>query len=122
MGFAKSILRIAITVAMINATARVGLAYWAFYQLRDGAEQAAIFGAQEPVWALHAAVLEKADELFLPVADDQVVVTREGFKTIIEASYVQPIEYFPKQTYPMKFSFSVEGFRVNDGRLDRAKQ
>ena len=117
MPFVTSILRIALTVAFLNATARVGLAYWAYYQLRDTAEQTAIFGAKEPTWALESAVLDKADELFVPVDEDHVTVTREGFRTIIEASYIQPIEVFPNQTYPMTFSFSVEGFRVNDGRL-----
>lgn len=118
MHMVSSLLRVALAVAFLNASARVGLAYWAFYQLRDEAEQTAIFGAKEPTWALQAAVLDKADELFLPLDQDQVVVTRNGFKTIIEANYVQPIEYFPNQTYQMAFSFAVEGFRVNDGRLD----
>jgi hypothetical protein len=121
MRLVSSFIRVAIAVALVNACARVGFAYWAFYQLRDDAEQAAIFGAKEPEWALQTAVLDKADELFLPVAPDQVVVTRSGFKTIIEASYVQPIEFFPNQTYPMEFSFSVEGFRVNDGRVQTAR-
>ena len=112
MRLLNAVIRVAIAVAVINAAARVGFAYWAFYQLRDNAERTAIFGAKEPTWALHAAVLDKANELFLPVEEDQVTVTRAGHKTIIEASYEQPIEYFPNQTYPMKFSFSVEGFRV----------
>ncbi len=115
MRLASSLIRVAIAVALANASARVGFAYWAFYQLKDGAEQTAIFGARQPTWALQAAVLDKADQLFLPVEEDQVVVTRNGFKTIIEASYVQPIEYFPSQIYPMEFSFSVEGFSVAGG-------
>jgi hypothetical protein len=112
MRLVNSLIRVAITVALLNASARVGFAYWAFYQLRDDAEQTAIFGAKEPTWALQAAVLDKADELFLPVVEDQVSVTRNGMKTVIEANYVQPIEYFPNQMYPMTFSFSVEGFSV----------
>jgi hypothetical protein len=118
MRFIASIIRIALAVAFLNATARVGFAYWAHFQLRDEAEQTAIFGANQPTWALQQAVLEKADELLLPVGDDQVRVRRDGHKTIIEANYVQPIEFFPNQTYPMEFSFSVEGFRVQDGRLE----
>jgi hypothetical protein len=118
MRLVSSLLRVALAVAFLNASARVGFAYWAFYELRDNAEQTAIFGAKEPTWALHAAVMDKADQLLLPVADDEVLVTRDGFKTTIEASYVQPIEYFPNQTYPMQFSFSVQGVRVNDGRVD----
>jgi hypothetical protein len=113
MRFVNSLIRVAVAVAILNAAARVGFAYWVFYQLRDDAEQTAVFGAKEPVWALEAAVLDKANELFLPLDENHVTVTRNGFKTIIEASYVQPIEYFPNQTYPMKFSFSVEGFSVS---------
>jgi hypothetical protein len=112
MRLVNSLVRVAIAVAFLNASARVGFAYWAFYQLRDDAEQTAIFGAKEPTWALQAAVLDKADELFLPVAEDQVSVTRNGMKTVIEAKYVQPIEYFPNQMYPLEFSFAVEGFSV----------
>jgi hypothetical protein len=112
MRVVNSVFRVAVAVAVINASARVCFAYWAFYQLRDDAEQTAVFGAQEPTWALQAAVLDKASELLLPLEPDQVSVTRNGPKTIIEADYVQPIEYFPNQSYPMKFSFSVEGFSV----------
>ena len=110
MRFATSMIRVALAVAALNAITRVGLAYWAFYQFRDNAEQTAVFGARQPTWALEWAVLDKANELFLPVDEGQVSVTRNGVKTIIEAHYVQPIEYFPKRTYPMEFSFSVEGF------------
>jgi hypothetical protein len=112
MRFVNSVIRVAVAVAILNASARVGFAYWAFYQLRDDAEQTAVFGSKEPTWALQAAVLDKANELFLPVEPEQVTVTRNGFKTVIEANYVQPIEYFPNQVYPMEFSFSVEGFSV----------
>jgi hypothetical protein len=118
MRLISAAIRVALTVAIINAVARVGFAYWSHYQLRDSAEQTAVFGADQPTWALHASVLDKANDLFLPVGEDQVTVTRDGFKTIIEADYVQAIEYFPNQTYPVKFSFSVEGVRVNTTPFD----
>jgi len=121
MKFVGSLIRVAVAVAVINATVRVGLAYWAFYQLKDEAEKTAVFGARQPEWALQQAVLEKADELLLPVNEDQVVVTRNGFRTIIETNYVQPIEYFPHRSYPMKFEFQVEGFVVQDGRADHGR-
>jgi hypothetical protein len=111
-----SLIRVAVAVAILNAAVRVGFAYWAFYQLRDDAEQTALFGARQPTWALQQAVLEKANQLLLPVGEEQVIVTRNGPKTTIEASYVQPIEYFPRRSYPMTFSFAVEGFTVGDAR------
>jgi hypothetical protein len=108
----NAFLRIALTVAIINAAARVGFAYWAFFQFKDNAQQAALFGGMTPTDVLQHGVFEKANELMLPVTTDQVVVTRSGPRTLIEANYVQPIEYFPNQKYPMKFSFQVEGFTL----------
>jgi hypothetical protein len=109
----RSIIKIAVTVAIINAAARVGLAYWQFYQFKDNAQQAALFGGQTATEVLQQGVLNKANELFLPVTSEQVRVTRMGPRTLIEANYVQPIEYFPNQQYTMKFSFSVEGFTLS---------
>jgi hypothetical protein len=108
----SAFLRIALTVAVLNGVARVGLAYWSFYLFKDHAQQTAIFGGQTPPDVLQYAVLEKAHELLLPVKAEQVVITRSGPRTLIQADYVQPVEYFPSRTYPMKFSFSVEGFTM----------
>ena len=112
MRYIGALTRIAVTVAIINAAARFGFAYWAFYQFKDNAQQAALFGGQTSTEILQQGVLNKANELFLPIAADQVRVTRTGPRTLIEASYVQPVEYFPHQQYPMKLSFAVEGFTL----------
>jgi len=90
----------------------VGFAYWAFYQFKDHAQQAALFGGQTSTDILQHGVLDKANELFLPVTPDDVIVTRTGPRTLIEAHYVQAVEYFPNRQYPLKFAFSVEGFTL----------
>jgi hypothetical protein len=51
-----------------------------------------------------------AAELDLPVAPENIVVERAGGRTRAEARYVQPVEFFPSYTYPVSFSFRVEGF------------
>jgi hypothetical protein len=110
-----ALLRIALIVAILNGVARVGIAYWSFYLFKDHAQQTAIFGGQTPPDVLQYAVLEKAHELFLPVTANQITITRSGPRTLIQADYVQTVEYFPSQTYPMKFSFAVEGFFMASG-------
>ena len=105
----KSVVRIGIAVAMINAVARVGGAYWSFYQLQDAAQQAAIHGYQTDPELLRSNVYARAAELLIPVAEDQIQVSREGPLTLIEAAYQHPIEYFPHRTYPLKLGFKVEG-------------
>ena len=112
MKLVNSIIRIAIAVAILNAAARVGFAYWAFYQWKDFTQQTAVIGYQLSPAELEAAVLDKAAELLIPVRHDSVEVTRKGSRTTIEGKYVQPLEYFPNQMYPMKFSFSVEALNM----------
>jgi hypothetical protein len=109
MQFIKSTLRIAIAVAMINAVARVGGAYWSFYQLQDAAQQAAIHGYETAPELLRSTVYGRAGQLLIPIAEEQIVVSREGPLTLIEAAYQHPIEYFPHRTYPLKLAFKVEG-------------
>jgi hypothetical protein len=105
----KSALRIGIAVAIINGVVRVGGAYWAFYQLQDAAQQMAIHGHHTAPEVLRSTVYERAGQLLIPIAEDQIMVSREGTVTQIEAAYQYPIEYFPHQTYPLKLAFKVEG-------------
>lgn len=109
MHFFMSVLRIAIAVAVVNGAARTASVYWSFYQLKDHAQQMAIFGWQTPTEVIHTTVMAKAGELRLPVTEEQLRVTRDGPVTMIEANYVQPVEYFPHREYPLKLSFNVEG-------------
>jgi hypothetical protein len=48
----------------------------------------------------------------IPIVEEQIVVTRDGSKTLIEAKYEHPVEYFPRQKYPLKLSFTVEGLNL----------
>jgi hypothetical protein len=105
-------LRIGLAVAVINGAARTAMAYWTFYELKDHAQQTAIFGGRMTPDVLRNTVLAKAGELHIPVTEEQVDVRRESHKTIIAASYEQSVEYFPRRTWPVTFSFQVEGFTI----------
>jgi hypothetical protein len=114
-----SALRIGIAVAVINAAARTGLVYWSYYQFEDAAQQLAVFGRDTNTEVLRSSAYEKAAELLIPIAEDQIVVTRDGPLTHIQASYEHPVEYFPNKTYPLKLSFSVEGRNLTSSQAGR---
>lgn len=109
MSFLKSALRIAIAVAVINGAARTAAVYWRFYQFEDAAQQLAIFGHSSSPDILRSSAYAKAAALLIPIQEEQIVVTRDGYRTLINAAYEHPVEYFPNQVYPLKLSFSVEG-------------
>jgi hypothetical protein len=104
----KVIIKILITVALVNAAARVGLATASYYQLKDDSQQLVTFGEQVSTAELQSHILEKARSINLPIADDDVQVTRVGSHTMATAAYTQEVEVFPTFIYPINFHFSVE--------------
>lgn len=106
----KTILKLLVTLAVLNAVARAGSAAWTYYQFKDAVQQAVIFGAGTPVTQLHNQVLARAAEMEVPLAPENVGVEREGARTWASVAYTQPVEFFPRVVYPIEFSFRVEGF------------
>jgi len=108
----KTIIKLLITLAILNAVARGGMAAWTYYQFRDTTEQLVIFGARSTPTEIHNQIVKTAAELQVPVAPENVIVERDGSRTRAAATYVQPVEFFPNYTYPLNFSFRVEGFSI----------
>ena len=117
MRYLMSGLRIALVVAIINGTARTALVYWSHYQLKDAAQQLAVFGWQAAPEVLRSQAVSRANELFIPITEDQIVVTRNGPVTVIQANYEHRVEYFPNRQYPLQLSFSVEGRNITSGSI-----
>ncbi|MBI4266705.1 MAG: hypothetical protein HY657_20245 [Acidobacteria bacterium] len=108
----KTVIKLLIVLAVLNAVAHAGLAAWDYYQLRDEAQQLIVFGAQSTTAELHNRILAKAEELEVPLEPANLDVQREGNRTFVYASYTQPIELFPRFTYPVDLSFTVDAFSV----------
>ena len=104
----KAIVKLVVALVVLNAVGRVGLAAWHYYELRDAAQQAVMFGAQEQPAQIQSRILKKAEELDLPIGAEGVVVQRQGIRTEADAKYTQSIEVFPRYQYPFTFSFNVE--------------
>jgi hypothetical protein len=108
----KTTLKVVVALIVINACFRSALVAWDYYELRDEAQQLLQFGAAQTETTLHNAILMKAAELEVPLRSEGLVVRRAGARTTAEASYTQPVEWFPNQFYPVKWSFAVEALSV----------
>jgi hypothetical protein len=111
----KTVIKILIAAAIINATARVGMAAARYYQLKDQSQELVTFGGNIVPGELQNQILLKAEELELPLAFDDILVTREGLHTIASAAYTDSVEVFPNYKYPIKFQFKVEGVNMGAG-------
>jgi hypothetical protein len=111
----KTILKLLIVAAILNATARAAMTAWSYYQFKDAAQQTLIFGGNATPAQLQGLLLQRAAELNLPVEPQNVEVTREGPRTQAKASYTQRVELFPRYWYPFDFSFAVDALTMNPG-------
>jgi len=109
----KTIIKLLIAVALINAVVRAGLVMARYYELKDEVQELVTFSADAAPNDIQNHIMAKAEQLQVPLNYDDVSVTRDGPRTIATASYTEPIEVFPSYHYPHTFTFSVEGLALN---------
>ena len=107
----KTVIKLLVALAIVNGVVRVGLAEMKYYQFKDQSQQLVTFEEDAPVADIQNQLVESAANLELPIASDDIEVTREGQYTRATASYTQPVEVFPNYTYTMQFQFTVEGVK-----------
>jgi hypothetical protein len=111
----KTIFTIVIVAVFLNAIGHAGMVAWRHFQLRDQAEQMVLFGSASSPPDLAWQIAQIAEELGVPIAPEDVVVTRQGPRTVAEASYTVPVELFPRFFYPVDLSFMVEAYSISGG-------
>lgn len=104
----KTLLKLLVVVAIVNAAYRFGMAEYRFSQLKESTKSMLVLGTNTPVEEIRAQILRRAGGLELPVPVDNVAVTREGVRTSATVSYQQEIEFFPGVRYPRDYRFSEE--------------
>jgi len=114
----KTIIKILIAVAILNAAARVGMAAAGYYQLKDASQELVTFGAQVSPGEIQNDILEKAQIFNVPLEVENVEVTRDGLHTTAKASYTQGVEVFPNYIYPITFRFSVQALSMSGLKSD----
>ena len=116
----KTIIKLLIVLVIINALFRVGVVAAKYYQFKDSSQQLVTFGAGIGPGQLQNRIMDKATELEVPIDLDDITVTRDGFHTTATAAYTESVEVFPSYTYPIPFTFKVDGMDMgSNGRASR---
>jgi len=108
----KTIIKILIAIAILNASAHVGMAAAGYYQLKDASQELLTFGAKASPDEIQNHILQKAQGFSVPLEAGDVEVTRDGLRTTAKASYTHGVEVFPNYIYPINFKFSVEALSM----------
>jgi hypothetical protein len=108
----KTIIKLLIAIAIINALVRVGLVVAKYYQLQDQTQELLTFGANATPNDLQNRIIETAETLRVPVQSDNILVTRDGLHTYATVSYTQSVEVVPNYSYPIKFHFTADAISM----------
>jgi hypothetical protein len=106
----KSLIKIIIAAVVVNALYRCGTVAVAYYQFKDETQQMVLFSQGQTVSELSKQILDEAAKRSVPLEEEGLTVKREGARTVAEAAYTQSVEVFPRYSYPVKFSFTVEAY------------
>jgi hypothetical protein len=104
----KTLIKLAIAAAIVNAAVHGAMAAWSYYQLKDAAQQIVLFGGTAPTAQLHDQITRRAVEYDVPLQPQDLAVTRDGPRTMAEGSYTQDVELFPNYRRPFRFTFKVD--------------
>jgi len=108
----KALIKLTIAALIVHATWRAGAAYWQYYQFRDGVQQIAQFSGKLSENELHSRVLEVGRSFEVPLEPGRVNVRRRENHTLIDASYDERIEVFPRYYYPWQFNVKADAFTI----------
>ena len=114
----KTILKLLLAGIVINAAFHGGTAAMHYYKFREAAQQAVLFGASATPTDIRRQIVARGQELQLPIKLENVMVRRQGGRTWADAAYEHKVEFFPNQTYPLDFAFSVEAHSMVLGPQD----
>ena len=103
----KTVIKLVIVLLILNATYRVGSAYWTHYQFQDSIQEAAQFAERASPEDLRAKILELAATLRVPIDPDNLTVTRGNRRIDIDGSYFRNLELVPRYTRRWDFTIHV---------------
>jgi len=104
----KTLIKLLIAVAIINATARYGLSTWTQYQFRDAVQQILLFGSGASTDDLENEIMMEADRQDVPLEREKLDVQQRDMVVTAEASYLDEIELVPGYKYPKTWTFNIE--------------
>lgn len=103
----RTLIKLLIAGLLLHATWRIGEAYWEHYQFEDDVQNAAQFSGTAGSGEISQTVLNLAAEHGIPLAPENLQVSREQRRVVVSGAYVRDIQVLPRYPRPWDFSFDV---------------
>ena len=100
---ARTFVKIGIFLLVVHALYRFVPVYFHYQQFKDAVHETALFSRERNEAQIADRVMELAETYQIPLSRESVQVRREGARTLIDASYVESIEWLPTYKRPWQF-------------------
>ena len=104
----RTLLKLAVVALVANAAWHLFGAYSPNYRLQDGIQYAAQNRGQMSDEALRDKIVEIAGQFDVPLNAGDIAISQQGTHTLVDLSYVRPIELAPGFKYPWPLSIHVD--------------
>ena len=108
----RLLFKLAIVFLILHALYRYGVVYIRYQQFKDAVQETALFAKDQEESDILARVMELAAEYEVPLDRRYVQVHRQGETTVIDAVYVEEIEWLPTWKKPMEFTVGTKAWHV----------
>ena len=108
----RVLIKLAIVALILHAVYRYGVVYVHYQQFKDAVQETALFSKDRGEAEVVERVMQLAAQYEIPLDRRYVQVRRENEVTIINAAYVEEIEWLPTWKKPMAFNVSTEAYHV----------
>src|SRR5262245_16060884 len=115
----KLLIKLLIVAAIANATWRVGSAYLNYFKFKDAVREATQHRGNKSDAEVHDRVFALVNEYDIPATDENLAITTRENHTIVDGSYVRPLEIIPTVKYNWRFDVHVDTFVVEGDVLPR---
>jgi hypothetical protein len=109
----RTVLKLVVVALVANAAWHLFGAYAPNYKLEDGIRFAAQNRGLQTDDALKDKILELAGQFDVPVTAGDIAVAHQGPHTVVDLSYVRPIDLAPGVRYSWPFSIHIDVLSLN---------
>jgi hypothetical protein len=109
----KTVIKLAIAALVVHACWRSANVMLRYYKFKDAVHEALLFSNAKSDGQLQARVMELASQFEVPVSEENVAITHEENKTVINAVYTDQVELVPTKFFPWQFKVNVETINLN---------
>ena len=112
----KTIIKLLLAALVVHACWKGSTVFWRHYELKDGAQKAALFAGNRTEAEIHSRIMEIARELDVPLDPEKLTVRKAPNHTYVNTAYTEKIEVVPTFFYPWDFKLDLDVFTIGDAR------